>query len=374
MSEWSEFQALPGKSGGMAATEVNLEEEKRSRNLSPPFLFPVTKELLSQAAADAKGLKWSFQLSKRRKMVPPWSAPAELWWMMAFPHRISNPRLAPRKTRGVGFVEPDVQETPTFQWCLFSLCVGIRRRHRVPFDWNVSLGCQVPKPGKHAHPQRCARDRLIHILDPVGKGYFAHLVRKRQQGDDAPRHTSMTHGYIKFRCREDAIGAIKVARHRLGASHTSHILELMDLSNAFGSLDYAQMDKALPSFIAPEDIDVAQTRFRDVFVRIDAPDGTLHVRPGCGGLQGDVFMVFLWLSAFAPVVASWQEEQMFAQGDIFARSLLARSPVGKLTDASITVFADDLAKIRILQKPWLPVSATAEEAILCHKTRGIGQP
>ena len=87
-----------------------------------------------------------------------------------------------------------------------------------------------------------------------------------------------------------------------------------------------------------------------------------------GACKETFFMVCLWLSAFAPVVASWQEEQMFVQGDIFARSLLARSPAGKLTDTSITVFADDLAKIRLLQKSWLPVSATAEEAILCHKT------
>ena len=149
-------------------------------------IFPITAELKKLASKDSKGIMWSFQLARKRQTVPPWSCPVEAWWLMSYPHRISNPRLAPQFTRGVGHANPELQEAPTFRWYMYTLCIGIRRRHRVPLLWNCSKSCTVPKPGKHANVNKCKRDRPIHVLDPLGKVSFAHLVRKKQSSSAPP--------------------------------------------------------------------------------------------------------------------------------------------------------------------------------------------
>ena len=118
-------------------------------------------------------------LEQKRESCPSWSAPAELWWMLMCPNRISNFRLVPRHQHGVGFHSPTEIVARSIWWSLITLCICIRMRRRVPMAWNTSVACQVPKPGKALHPEVCARDRIIHVLDQVGKGYFSHLIRKK---------------------------------------------------------------------------------------------------------------------------------------------------------------------------------------------------
>ena len=107
------------------------------------------------------------------------------------------------------------------------------------------------------------------------------------------------------------------------------------------------MDSVLTHFIEPEDHDFAMLRYRDVFFIIDCPDGVLELQPHCGGLQGNTFMVFMRLSAFAPLIAKWQTSQ--CSFDSFSRFGICRSPVGNATDGSLTVYADDVAKVFLLQ-------------------------
>ena len=140
----------------------------------------------------------------------------------------------------------------------------------------------------------------------------------------------MTHGYQKFKCREDAIGSIRVLKGRLAAANISHLLELLDLSNAFASVDHNHLDAVMSHFIEPEDFDLAQLRYRDTFFVIDCPDGQLELQNKCGGLQGDVYMVYAWLSAFAPLVANWQSSQVTF--DPFYRTSICRSPKGTSSD------------------------------------------
>ena len=79
--------------GGMLANTVDIDSVKLERNLEPPYSFPITADLKKLASKDSKGIMWSFQLARKRKTVPPWSCPVEAWWLMSYPHRISNPRL-----------------------------------------------------------------------------------------------------------------------------------------------------------------------------------------------------------------------------------------------------------------------------------------
>ena len=67
---------------------------------------------------------------------------------------------------------------------------------------------------------------------------------------------------------------------------------------------------------------------------LDGPDAVLERQPECGGLQGDTFMVFMWLSAFAPLIAKWQTSQCsddFCIGLAFLGVLQAMQQMGVLT-------------------------------------------
>ena len=72
-------------------------------------------------------------------------------------------------------------------------------------------------------------------------------------------------------------------------------------------------------------------------------------------------MVYAWLSAFAPLVANWQSSQVTF--DPFYRMSICRSPKGTSSDGSLTVYADDLAKVILLQGPGQYKSATAKAAV-----------
>ena len=96
-------------------------------------------------------------------------------------------------------------------------------------------------------------------------------------------------------------------KHRLSVARISHLLSLLDLSNAFASVDHEHMDSVLTHYIEPEDHDLAMLRYSFVYNRL--PRCVLELQPHCGGIQGDTFMVFLCLSAFVPLTAKWQTSQ-----------------------------------------------------------------
>ena len=350
-----DFHSLPGQQGGMHATEVDIDNIKKDRNLDPPFFFPITNKLKKLAKSDCRGIMWSFQLASKRKAVPSGSLPLEGWWLCSYPGRVSNHRLAPREKRGVGFVPATPAEAPLFRCYIYTLCIGIRRRRRIPMDWNVSQACSITKLGQQSNPNRCKRERLVHLLDPVGKGFLGHLVKKRQLSSPAPWYSDATHGYLKHRSREGAIGCVRMLKYRLSSAHISHMLRLLDLSNAFASVDHAHMDETLSHFVLEEDRDLAILRYRDTYFVIECPDGTVQMQSRCGGLQGDTFMVYAWLSAFAPLIAQFQTDQI--EYDPLSRLCLCRAPDDKLTDSSLTIYADDLAKVFCLQPP--------KRAVLC---------
>ena len=72
-------------------------------------------------------------------------------------------------------------------------------------------------------------------------------------------------------------------------------------------------------------------------------------------------MVFMWLSAFAPFIAKLQTSQ--CSFGCFSRFSICRNPAGNATDGSLTVYADDVAKVFLLQDAGQYRSATASTAI-----------
>ena len=69
--------------------------------------FDFTSELKALALDVINGLRQSLRLPKRRKAVPEWAAPGEVWCLLFHPNRISNFRVVPRGQNGVGDGAPE---------------------------------------------------------------------------------------------------------------------------------------------------------------------------------------------------------------------------------------------------------------------------
>lgn len=171
----------------------------------------------------------------------------------------------------------------------------------------------------------------------------------------------MTHGYLQHRRRENAVGCLKMFKHRLLKAGITHSLTVADLSNAFCSMSHERMDAALLDIVCVEDRDIAQTRYTHAFFVLDTIDGILSMQPSVGGLQGDVFMVWMWLSSFQPLIAKWQCDQ--PDFDCFARACIGHSPQGILSDGSVTVYADDVGKLLLHQQAGDYRAALASDVI-----------
>ena len=90
--------------------------------------------------SDPTGIRLSLSLATKTS-CPSWSAPAELWWMLMCPNRISNFRLVPRHQHGVGFHSPRNR-------CTLYLVVPYHTLHRYthaqPSPHGMEHECSLP--------------------------------------------------------------------------------------------------------------------------------------------------------------------------------------------------------------------------------------
>ena len=70
---------------------------------------------------------------------------------------------------------------------------------------------------------------------------------------------------------------------------------------------------------------------------------------------------------FSPIVGDWQVALLDSEGES-AKVLHCRFPSAELVDGSITVYADDLAKLIALQPPWRKKSSTVAQLSLAYAT------
>ena len=96
----------------------------------------------------SKAFDNQFVWPKDANRCPSGGAPGEVWWLLGHPNNVSNARFVPRGKYGVGHKEPEPLDAKEFWWYMFSFCVAVRRRRRVPLLWNASAAAQVPKLGK----------------------------------------------------------------------------------------------------------------------------------------------------------------------------------------------------------------------------------
>ena len=125
-TEFEEHLAKPGQEGGMQAHEVSFREEEGEsieEQTSLGWRWAQVDKIVEEKAADLlQGIRMSVRKCKRRKAVPPYSAPAEVWLFCLWPNWRERP-TAPKE--GIGFAETvDKIRCPEFFCCFpgISMC------------------------------------------------------------------------------------------------------------------------------------------------------------------------------------------------------------------------------------------------------------
>ena len=117
--------------------------------------------------------------------------------------------------------------------------------------------------------------------------------------------SDMEHGFLASRRREDAIAACMCVSWRLNKGGFYWLDSLKDMSNAFGSTDWAMLDDAARTLVNREHTHLCKLRFRSACCLIPGADKPLLVRTGCGALMGDPFAVRSFSRAFRPPCDQW---------------------------------------------------------------------
>eukprot|EP00971_Amphidinium_carterae_P110245 2184157-Amphidinium_carterae.1 len=180
----------------------------------------------------------------------------------------------------------------------------IRQFGSQPNLWNVSLGCRVPKGnGK----EKCAGERLIHLLDPVGKAHASVLWLDRQtEWQRLPQQS----GFTAHRRREQTIVQLQATAWKLQQERQGWVGVFYDQSNAFPSVKYGALSSAATSAVAcaftPSATEIMNGRHERAmcFLQADSHAWTLFAL-GCGHLQGDRVAPEKFNMVFDPHVQAW---------------------------------------------------------------------
>lgn len=104
IDEWTDFLARPGGEGGLQATRVEFERERRNWIASLDPLPPRSPTHTRQAEDDLYQLANALMRAPRRRTAPECSLPSEVYLMAIRPFVLTG--AAPGR-RGVGFDPPE---------------------------------------------------------------------------------------------------------------------------------------------------------------------------------------------------------------------------------------------------------------------------
>ena len=104
--------------------------------------------------------------------------------------------------------------------------------------------------------------RVVHVLPSMGKQFFKVLMRKKPNGGgwSQPEPADWLHGYIPGRRRESAVLIRQVTTWRLERLGLKSLTAFHDLTNAFGSVKWEALDRAVASLLRPDAL-VGQQRY-----------------------------------------------------------------------------------------------------------------
>eukprot|EP00959_Pyramimonas_sp_CCMP1952_P427349 8949940-Pyramimonas_sp.AAC.1 len=164
----------------------------------------------------------------KQRAVPPWSAPLELIALLMGGGPQLPEDVAPAG-RGLG-LGLQIREAPLFKSAIEDGFVRIRTAGRTPTYWHASQG--VTDIGDTAFGLR-----IVHLIALLGKAWCAG-------NSSLPLVPHAVHGFVKGRCQESAMLAVTTTLYRIKQASRNCLQQLHDLSNAFGSIEWAELDGA----------------------------------------------------------------------------------------------------------------------------------
>eukprot|EP00971_Amphidinium_carterae_P061491 1217141-Amphidinium_carterae.1 len=334
--EWHAHLSLPGPLGGCSATLWTPQMERAFlRDEVTPCLHDLDihalQELNDHAQLDLRLFRQHLRLQHADRAVPQWSVAKEAWQLCLPPTQSSD----------------DLTNLSVTFCKLLRAC---RLKHRGPLLWYRSQCVQLPKEnGKRG----CEGIRLIHLLDPVGRAWYAGLMSKIR----APVYPWAC-GFMKHRRREQAIQQQACLLWRAAQQHSSTMTVFYDVANAFPSPHHHKLDQYIRQYAENSDAPHLMARRHLGVMEVTGHDAErLHFNVGSGSLQGDTMGPKEFTLAYNEVLSTWMETT-----SRHSRNLCVQDPVTSETlDASMTAFADDVARTCLVAN--FPHSQTVLQAL-----------
>ena len=230
-------------------------------------------------------------------------------------HFVSGPAIPAAEGRPVFHetaYKPPKLTNPHTQNTFALLYAHIYNTGCTPLIWHKSQGTAIPKyngkKGVHG-------SRLVHVLDPIGKAFFA---KKHQQTTLTDNDT----GFAANRRREFAILCQNCTNFKLTRAKRNFINNNHDCTNAFCCTGHEECDEICEKhlFSNAEDAHLGKQRHNWASCKVQAredyrdPMNPLFIRPKQGSLQGDTQAVKTFPLAFNEPIQRW----LFQHLDIYA--------------------------------------------------------
>eukprot|EP00971_Amphidinium_carterae_P333990 6469050-Amphidinium_carterae.2 len=145
------------------------------------------------------------------------------------------------------------------------LMLLIRVRKAQPNIWSVSRGCCI---AKHNGKEKCQGQRVVHLLEPIGKAHAAALWRTHT-GAVSDQAT----GFRSHRRREQTILQFQLVRWHLAQQKCGWVAPFYGQANAFASVSHQALDDMLQVCLPTATAEVLSGRHRRAMCYMQADDG-----------------------------------------------------------------------------------------------------
>ena len=394
--QWMDYLSKPSAQGGCSASFEEYESK-----LAETIVASEQNELayedmntVSDVQDDIARLRSYVLMAPKRRTVPADSFVLEVWWILLHP----NFRVPTNASYGLGHSQRErakVVNKRFFAWLTRMLTI-IRRSGDTVLRWHRGSAAQLPKPVK---PDPCASVRLVFILDPIGKGYFASMLARRAEILGPVSIDQTYHGCVKNRRRESAILTMNATIYRCVKIHDVGCLAMFhDQSHAFMSMGVEMCSRALDLLVLPKDRKLAGQRFDwACFSLVTSSHGNtshpmaappvssasrhasvpslslssdshglssfvhkssnqIDVHPRVGGLPGDPLVVAVWVAGFQHTTDNAQQ-RLYTQDPHASELSVSLINIDQHCSLSHSTYVDDLYQLLLVS------SNTAIEAV-----------
>ena len=225
---------------------------------------------------------------------------------------------------------------------VFACLCAARRTNKSPRLWNVSQTFQLDKMN---NKKGCAAIRLVHLLDPVGKGFFKGLWDRH-----LPTNWDFAYGFSKGKRRETAIVHQRSLRHSLKSRGCSVHTGFYDVANAFPSPSHEAIDCMLRTMCPAADVALLQNRYRDALMSVTCAEGhRLVLSVGSGTLQGDAAAPEQFAELYNPVIQEWQCDTSRPDHQSLVTAVYPLT--GEIVRVDVSCYADDVARTCVASEP-----------------------